>query len=94
MSDEETNENGIGEGGGRPVQYGKPAGNGLEEICRSEKGKKAGRRRAGCTNHLSKASSCDDIARVDEAIEVASGLLYRFTHVIVAVEVEDVSDQV
>lgn len=44
--------------------------------------------------HLSQASSSDDIAGVYEAVEVAGRLLYGFSHVIVAVEVEDIGDQI
>ena len=45
-------------------------------------------------DHLGEAAGRDDVACVDEAVEVAGGLLNRLAHVVFAVEVEDVGDQV
>ena len=53
---------------------------------------KKGKRRSAY--HLRQASSRDDVARVYEAVEVASGFFYRLAHLIVAVQIEDVGDKV
>lgn len=45
-------------------------------------------------HHLGQAAGGDDVPRVDETIEVAGGFLDGLAHVVVAVEVEDVGDQV
>ena|SRR3569833_124762 len=50
--------------------------------------------RGGATHHFREAARGDDVPRVDEAVQVASRLLYRLAHVIVAVEVEDIRDEV
>ena len=44
--------------------------------------------------HLSQTSSCDYVSCVDQAVQVSSGLLNRLPHIIVAVEIEHVSDEV
>ena len=45
-------------------------------------------------HHLGKTACSDDVASVDHSVEVASRLLDLFAHFIVAVEVEDVCDEV
>lgn len=45
-------------------------------------------------DHLGQAARRHDVPRVNEAVEVAGGFLDRLAHVVVAVEVEDVGDQV
>lgn len=44
--------------------------------------------------HLSKTTGSYNVAGVDEAVQVAGRLLDGLAHVIVAVEVEDVVDEV
>ena len=45
-------------------------------------------------DHLGQAAGGDDVAGVDEAVEVAGGFLNRLAHVVFTVKVEDVGDQV
>lgn len=45
-------------------------------------------------DHLGHAARGDDVARVHEAVQVAGGLLNRLAHVVFAVQVEHVRDQV
>ena len=45
-------------------------------------------------DHLGEAAGRHDVARVDETVQVTGTLLDRLTHVVFAVEVEDVGDQV
>jgi hypothetical protein len=44
--------------------------------------------------HLSQPSSRNDVAGVYKTIQMAGRLLYRFSHIIVAIEIEDVGNQV
>ena len=44
--------------------------------------------------HLRQTSSRDDVAGVYEAVQVARALLYLLPHVVVAVEVEDVGNEI
>jgi hypothetical protein len=44
--------------------------------------------------HFGKAPGRDDIAGMDEPVQVTGGFLYRFSHVIVAVKVEDVGNEI
>jgi hypothetical protein len=46
------------------------------------------------THHLRKTSSRDDVAGVDETVEVTGGLLDLLAHVVFAVEVEDICDKI
>jgi len=50
--------------------------------------------RRGETHHLGQSTGRDDVAGVDETVEMARRFLYRLSHVIVAVEIEHVGDQV
>ncbi len=45
-------------------------------------------------DHLGQAAGRYDISRVHKAVEVSGRLFYRLAHVIFAVEVEDVGDQI
>lgn len=44
--------------------------------------------------HLGETAGCDNVAGVDEAVEMAGGLFDRLAHVVFAVEVEDIGDEV
>lgn len=46
------------------------------------------------TYHLCQTPSRDDVSGVDKAVQVAGRLLDGLAHVIVAVKVEDIGDQV
>ena len=46
------------------------------------------------TYHLGKAPGSDDVSCVDESVEMPCRLLDLFPHVIVAVEVEHVCDEI
>lgn len=46
------------------------------------------------TNHFRKTSSSDDVAGVDETVQVPGGFFYRLPHLVVAVEIKDVRDEV
>lgn len=48
----------------------------------------------GTTNHLLKAPSSDNVSSMNETVQVPGRLLYCFPHIIVAVEVEDIGDEV
>lgn len=51
----------------------------------------SGRRAA---HHLRQTSSCDDVPGVNEAVEVPRGFLDLLAHVIFAVEVENIGDEI
>lgn len=53
-----------------------------------------GKKEDGGPYHLCQPSGRDDIARMYKAVEMASRLFYRLAHLIVAVQIEDVGDQV
>ena len=44
--------------------------------------------------HFRQTSSCDDVASVDEAIQMPSGLFDLLAHVILTVEVEDIRHKI
>ena len=44
--------------------------------------------------HLCQAPRRDDVARVDETIQMPGRLFYRLAHLVVAIEVEDVRNEV
>ena len=46
----------------------------------------------GRTYHFCKTASRDDVAGVHEAVQMPGGFLDRFSHLVVAVEIEDIVD--
>jgi len=46
------------------------------------------------SHHLGKAPSRNDIAGMYEPVQVTGGFLYCFSHIIVAVKVEDVGNEI
>lgn len=49
---------------------------------------------SGAVYHFRQASCRDDISRMHQPIQMSRGLLDRLAHIILAVEVEDISDEI
>ncbi len=48
----------------------------------------------GKANHLCQTPSCDDVAGVDESVQMSSGFFYRLPHLVVTVEIKDIGYEV
>lgn len=52
------------------------------------------RKERGEPYHFGKAARGDDVASVNEAVQMSCGFLNRLAHLVVAVEIKDIGDEV